>query len=130
MSLRETQELFWRAITHPTGVTDFLESADETTRRAFEAIFAETPEFSRRERVDVYADGYFHRLHGVLADQFEVGRHLLGADRFNDLVTDYLLAHPSDDPDIRRIGARFPAFARAHAFAEAVPALARPCRRR
>ena len=110
MSLADDQSLMWRAITWPTGVADFLACADEPTRTAFERAFADTPGFDRVARVGVYADAYFWRLHGVLADHFGLVAWLLGPARFQNLVTDYVLACPSIDPDIRRYGERFPEF--------------------
>ncbi|HWB81918.1 MAG TPA: DNA-binding domain-containing protein [Nannocystaceae bacterium] len=123
-TLAEQQALFWRAITWPTGVADFLRHADDATRAAFAATFDETATFARSDRVGVYADAYFFRLLGVLRDHFGLVAWLCGAARFNDLVTDYVLAHPSIDPDVRRYGERFPAFVAAHAEVERIPGLA------
>lgn len=124
MALRDDQELLWRAMTWPTGVADFLAHADEATRRGFAATFADTPEFDRIARVDVYAQAYFWRLFGVLADHFGMVAWLCGRERFHDLVTDYVLACPSVDPDIRRYGERFPGFVATHAEGARVPGLA------
>jgi hypothetical protein len=110
MSLDDGQALLWRAITWPTGVADFLAHADADTRVAFEQAFAETPELDRVARVGIYAEAYFWRLHGVLVDHFGLVASLLGPARFQNLVTDYVLACPSVDPDIRRYGERFAGF--------------------
>jgi hypothetical protein len=115
VSLADDQALMWRAITWPTGVADFLARADEDTRAAFDRAFAETPAFDRVARVGVYAEAYFWRLHGVLSDHFGLVAWLLGPARFQNLVTDYVLACPSMDPDVRRYGERFPAFVATHA---------------
>ena len=123
-TLGEQQALFWRAITWPTGVADFLRHADDATRAAFAQTFDETATFDRSERVGVYADAYFFRLLGVLRDHFGVVAWLCGAARFNDLVTDYVLARPSIDPDVRRYGERFPAFVAEHAEAQRIDGLA------
>lgn len=124
MTLAEQQALFWRAITWPTGVADFLRNTDDATRAAFAATFDETATFARSERVGVYADAYFFRLLGVLRDHFGLVAWLCGDARFNDLVTDYVLASPSIDPDVRRYGARFPAFVAAHAESRRIAGLA------
>lgn len=124
MSLRDTQELFWRAISWPTGIADFLAQADAETVRRFEQTFVETEGFPRVERMEVYADAYYWRLHGVLEEHFPLVVWLAGQARFRNLVTDYVLFAPSVDPDIRQLGARFPAFVRTHAVVEEVPALA------
>jgi hypothetical protein len=117
MSLADDQALMGRAIRWPTGVADFLAKADANTRAAFTRAFAETPALDRVARVGVYAEAYFWRLHGVLLDHFGLVAWLLGTARFHNLVTDYVLACPSIDPDIRRYGERFPAFVATHADA-------------
>lgn len=120
-SLAEIQALFWEAITWPTGVEAFLEQASPETRAAFNAIFAETPEFSRVERVDVYAQAYFWRLFGVLREGFPAVEWAVGAEAFHNLVTDYVLQRPSVHPNLQRLGERFPSF-----VAEGEPGRARP----
>jgi hypothetical protein len=105
----------WRAITWPTGVADFLAHADEQTRIAFARELADTPAFDRVARVGVYAEAYFWRLFGVLLDHFGLLAWMVGRARFHNLVTDYVLACPSIEPDIRRYGERFPGFVAQHA---------------
>lgn len=121
--LEALQALFHRAIVHPTGIDAFLAEADESTRAAFDAAFADTPSFDRRARMSVYADAYFWRLHGVLVDHFSLVAWLLGPARFRNLATDYVLARPSIDPDIRRFGERLPAFIVDHAESSRIPGL-------
>lgn len=122
--LEALQSLFHRAIVHPTGIDAFLAEADDDTRAAFDAAFADTPAFDRRARMSVYADAYFWRLHGVLLDHFGLVAWLLGPARFRNLATDYVLARPSIDPDIRRFGERLPAFVVEHAESARMPGLA------
>lgn len=124
MSLRETQALLWRAITWPTGVDDFLAKADVETRRAFAETFAETPAFSRTDRVRVYAEAYFWRLYEVAVDQYPITAWLAGAAPFHDLVTDFVWAHPSRTPDIRRFAAALASWLRTHALEREHPGLA------
>ncbi len=118
--LTASQVLLWRAIRWPTGVADFLAQADDDTRAEFARTFAQTPAFDRAARVSVYAEAYFWRLHGVLVDHFPLLAALLGRPRFHNLVTDYVLACPPVDPDIRTYGARLAAFVAAHAVAETI----------
>ena len=123
MSLRRAQELFYRAITWPTGVTDFLEQSSAETVDAFHRLFAETPSFSRNDRVEVYAEAYFWRLAQVLAEQFPITRWLAKKTHWHNLVTDYVLARPSVDPDIGELGKRFPTYVRGHGIGKALPHL-------
>lgn len=118
------QSLFARAVRHPAGVDAFLADADADTRAAFDAAFDESPGFDRRARLTVYADAYFWRLHDVLLDHFSLIAWLLGPARFRNLATDYVLHRPSVDPDIRRFGARLPAFVATHAEQTRAPGLA------
>ncbi|MBL8946584.1 MAG: putative DNA-binding domain-containing protein, partial [Myxococcales bacterium] len=121
MSLAELealQALFSRAIVHPEGIDAFLAEADPATRAAFDAAFDGTAEFDARLRMGVYADAYFWRLHDVLLDHFSLVAWILGPAGFRNLATDYVLQRPSEDPDVRRFGARLPAFLGGHPLAD------------
>jgi hypothetical protein len=65
-------------------------------------------------RLDVYAQGYFTRLHEVLGDDYPTVAWLCGEAAFNDLVTAYLVAHPSTSPTLRDLGRAFAAFLAEH----------------
>ncbi len=126
MSLAELealQALFSRAIVHPEGIDAFLAEADPATRAAFDAAFDGTAEFDARLRMGVYADAYFWRLHDVLLDHFSLVAWILGPAGFRNLATDYVLQRPSEDPDVRRFGARLPAFLGGHPLADRVPGI-------
>jgi hypothetical protein len=122
-TLEQIQRLFFRAMTWPTGVRDFLAQADAETRARFEGVFAETASFDRVARVDVYADAYFYRLLDALAEMFPRLRRLAGDTAFHNLITDYLLACPSTAPDLRRTGDRLPVFLADHPLAAEMPFL-------
>ena len=124
MNLRETQALLWRAIRWPTGVEAFLKQADVETRRAFAQTFAETARFGRAQRVQVYAEAYFWRLYEVVVDQYPVTAWISGAAPFHDLVTDFVLEHPSRTPDIRRFAAGLPDMLQRHVLGRRTPGLA------
>ncbi len=124
MNLAQTQALFWKAITWPTGIDDFLAHADDATRAQFEATFAQSPGFGRSQRVQVYAEAYFWRLFEVVADQYPIVAWLAGKRWFHNLVTDFVLACPSQTPDLRRFAAGFAAFVRRHDAERQRPGLA------
>lgn len=121
MTLDEIQQLFSAAIRFPTGVSDFLAAADAETRRRFAEVFDETPALGRRARVDIYANAYFRRLLDALAASYPRLAELAGPAPFNDFVTDYLLACPPSEPDLRRAGDRLPAFVRTHPLGAELP---------
>lgn len=114
--LGREQALWWRAITWPTGIDDFLAQADEATREAFVATFVGNEALDARRRMTVYAESYFWRLAEVLREQYRVVAWLLGPARFHDFVTDFVWQRPSQSPDVRRFGAGLPDFLAQHAL--------------
>jgi hypothetical protein len=52
----------------------------------------------------------FYRLRDNLALDFPALAAVLGPARFHNLITDYLLAHPSTDPNVRNVGRALPGF--------------------
>ncbi len=109
-TLASIQQLFWKLIAHPVGVAQFLAEADQETRRVVDATFGASDEFPLVERLEVYAQGYFFRIRDVLAELFPVVNWQLGDVGFHNVVTDYVLAHPSTDPDLSRVGDALPEF--------------------
>ncbi|MEM6990814.1 MAG: DNA-binding domain-containing protein [Myxococcota bacterium] len=126
-SLAELQALFWDAIQHPTGIDDFLAEASPEVRQRFDETFVDTPHFSARQRMTVYAESYFWRLSEVLHQQYRVVAWLCGPARMHNLVTDFIWKNPSRSRDVRRFGRGFAAFVQTHAIAgqiEGIEALA------
>jgi hypothetical protein len=92
--LRELQGLFWRSISAgPDGVAPALLEVSEPSAKLGAA-----------ERLRVYADAYFWRLHDVLAEDFPRVAALLGGERFEDVVRKYLTSHPSTHPSVHHLG--------------------------
>lgn len=114
ITLRDEQALWWRAITWPTGIDDFLAHADPATREAFAATFVGDAALDARRRMTVYAESYFWRLAEVLREQYRVLAWLLGGPRFHDFVTDFVWQEPSRSPDVRRFGSGLPDFLATH----------------
>jgi hypothetical protein len=118
--LREVQELFWRLITAPEGVKPAL--ADLARDGRFDpqivgTLFAGDDAVGAVERLDIYANMYFYRLLDCLREDFPLTAAALGPAGFNDLVTDFLLRHPSRHPSLRELGRPFPDFVAGHAAA-------------
>ena len=112
--LEHTQRLFFDAICWPSGVAGFLAHSAAEVRRALQQILVDPAGFGAVERLDVYADAYFYRLLGTLRELFPRLCWLSGDAPFHNLVTDYVLACPSRDPDLRRLGEQLPQFLREH----------------
>ncbi|MBI1951474.1 MAG: putative DNA-binding domain-containing protein [Acidobacteria bacterium] len=115
--LRRTQELFWTLITAPEGVRaaiDGLSGRGSIDEASINALFAGDERLPAVERLDIYANMYFYRLLDCLAEDFPKVRAAVGPERFHNLVTDYVLRHPSEHPSLRFLGRRLPEFIRDH----------------
>jgi hypothetical protein len=129
-SLQQTQRLLRRLITAPSGVADGLRElqasgdADaELVTRGLEAIIDSDPVLPAERRLDIYANMYFFRLLDSLKEDYPAVYALLGGDEFHNLVTDYLLTHPSQHPSLRYAGQHLPQFLCGHPLAQARPFL-------
>ena len=125
--LRQTQELFWTLITAPEGVRPALE---DLARRgtlpstAVDDLIVGDEQLSTTDRLDIYANMYFFRLLDALKEDYPVVLAAIGGDRFHNLVTDYLLRHPSMHPSLRYLGEHLPGFIATHALSREFPCLA------
>jgi hypothetical protein len=125
--LAGTQDLFWALITAPEGVRPGL---DDLVRRGLagpgdlDAMIAPAGTMTPADRLDIYANMYFFRLLDCLKEDYPRLLEAIGAVRFHNLATDYLLECPSEHPSLRYVGARLPAFLRRHALGRECPALA------
>ena len=117
--LRRTQQLFWDLITAPTGVRpaiDDLRRRGAIAPQEIEDVFAGDAALPAADRLDIYANMYFYRLLDTLREDFPRTAAATGGDRFHNLVTDYLLAHPSSHPSLRHLGRHLPEFIAGHAL--------------
>lgn len=113
MSLADTQRRLWRLITWPEGVRPALETEPSGTP-PLAALVRSDERLAAEDRLDVYANAYFQRIHDVLAEDFPTLAAALGEDDFHDLVTSYLTVHPSRSPSLRWIGDRLAGFLASH----------------
>jgi len=125
--LRGVQELFWKLITAPEGVARGaaeLRSEGDLESRDLSFLVRPHQALDSTDRLDIYADMYFHRLRDCLAEDFPALLARLGHARFHNLVTDYLLAHPSTHFSLRELGRALPGFLASHALEREFPTLA------
>jgi hypothetical protein len=125
--LAETQRLFWQLISAPEGVRAALATPGTEgarLRAAVEATIAGDSRLSAAERLDIYAEMYFYRLRDCLAEDFRAVHAVIGPTRFHNLVTDYLLVHPSTHPSLRFAGRHLPRLLDSHPLAAEWPFLA------
>ena len=115
-ALAALQGQFFGLITAPEGVAAGLAAAG--LRDAdLDRVIASDQRASAVERLDIYANMYFYRIRDTLRDYFPATAAALGEAGFHNLITDYLLAHPSRHPSLREVGRHLPGFAARHALA-------------
>jgi hypothetical protein len=125
--LRETQEIFWDLIAAPEGVQPGLAGLARTGRLEREDLsflIDGDKRLGAVERLDIYANMYFYRLRDGLAEDYPKVSAIIGGADFHNLVTDYLLRHPSTHWSLRYLGAALPGFLAGHPLAERFPFLA------
>ena len=124
IDLKGTQNLFWELISAPEGVRSALEDLGRRGVPALEEVFAGDEKLPAVDRVDIYANMYFYRLLDALREDYPRVEAAIGGRAFHNLVTDYLLRHPSGHPSLRYLGRFLPEFLRSHAILRECPYLA------
>ncbi|MEE8508988.1 MAG: DNA-binding domain-containing protein [Myxococcota bacterium] len=130
--LHGVQSLFWRLVTAPEGVgpgAAELRGRGDLSSEDLSFLVRPGPvrqdaRLDPTERLDIYADMYFHRLRDCLAENFPKVAAQIGDSPFHNLVTDYLLAHPPKHYSLRELGRALPGFLETHALERSFPALA------
>lgn len=124
--LKATQELFWDLITAPEGVRAAVDdvAGHGVDEASLNAVFAGDERLPSLERLDIYANMYFYRLLDCLAEDFPKTLAAVGPAHFHNLVTDYLLRHPSRHPSLRYLGRSLPEFLATHPLLGSFPYLA------
>jgi hypothetical protein len=127
LPLADIQRLLWDLIAAPEGVGPGLAAL----RREGRLPVADLSEVVRgdqrlaaQDRLDIYASMYFYRLRDALAEDFPRTAAVAGGARFHNLVTDYLLAHPSRHWSLRHLGDGFAGFLAGHELGRIHPWLA------
>jgi hypothetical protein len=110
-ALAALQQELWQLITAPSD-------ADRADARAIAALLCGDANATSGERLGVYANAYFARLHDCLRDDFSATAAALGADAFHDLVKTYLMVHPPERPSLRLAGAHLAEHLATPPFAE------------
>jgi hypothetical protein len=117
--LRRTQREIARLLRAPDGVRAALAEAGDPEGRSLAPLVCGDARLDAVRRLEVYAHAYFFRILEALRKEYEALAEAIGEAGFHDLVTAYLLVHPSRNPSLRWAGARLPEFLREHAAAEA-----------
>lgn len=117
--LCELQQLVWKLITAPEGVEKALQH-DPTIVVPIRGDHR----LSAVERLDIYANMYFYRIRDSLKEDFPAILALLGDAGFHNLITDYLLMHPSQHWTLRNVGIDMAAFLGTHPVSTEHPFIA------
>jgi len=109
-ALDAAQRRLWALLAAPEGVRAALAEEGPGAGAALEALLAGDARVPAAERLEVYANAYFHRIAGALREDHPALAAALGAPAFHDLATAYLLACPPRHASLRHAGDRLPAF--------------------
>jgi hypothetical protein len=104
-ALDAIQRRLWRLITDPDGVDAALAAEGDAGHAGLTEWVRGDRGLAAAERVAVYANAYFARLHDALREDFGALARALGAAAFHDLVKTYLMMHPPTRPSLRDAGA-------------------------
>lgn len=122
--LKQLQGLVWKLITAPEGVqkglADLAAKGDPAPEQLRKWIVSDH-KLSAEGRLDVYANMYFYRLKDALLADYPKIAKIVGDDRFHNLVTDYLLVHPSKHYSLRYVGQPFAEFLKSHRESQEYP---------
>lgn len=100
-------------VTHPESVSDGVVRAAENVAslRAHDAdSLIDGGRLPAGQRLAIYRDGYFARLIECLADDYPGVRDALGAEVFEALCKDFIVAHPPRSASLNHYGAPFAAY--------------------
>jgi hypothetical protein len=107
-SLRQLQRWFVSVTTNPEGPL-----TDSPRRQHLERLVTPGPRLSAAERLAIYHEGYYARLHECLLDDYPAVAYALGDDSFSGLAQAYVDQQPSRSPSLNRFGQGFAQFCRA-----------------
>ena len=124
--LKTIQTLFWGLIAAPEGVEKGAtqmkaEGRLQTTDLSF--LIRGDERLGPSARLDIYASMYFYRLRDGLAGDFSKVAEVVGGARFHNLITDYLLEHPSRYRTLLYVGRALPGFIAKHPLNDEFPFL-------
>lgn len=108
--LAALQRRVWRLLTAPEGVAELLRAEGDPGGRSLAGWLASDAILAAPRRLEVYANAYFFRIHDCLKEDYAALHAAIGDDPFNDLVTAYLMVHPSGHPSLRYAGAALASF--------------------
>jgi hypothetical protein len=116
-TLKKNQHLLFKLITAPEGVHC------ELKKNWARLPIVGDKKLSAADRLDIYANMYFYRILDSLKEDYPMIHKIIGDSRFHNLVTDYLLKHPSTHFSMRDVGKQLARFLKKHASIKSWPYL-------
>lgn len=77
-----------------------------------EQLTLDTPQFSRRERLQIYHSAYRLRLVEALRNDYSAVAQTLGEESFVKMCAEFIATYPSQHSSLRWLGKKLPAFLR------------------
>ncbi len=121
--LNWVERLLYRLVTAPSGVAEGLAQEKSLEHGGLARVIAGDDRLSAEERVNIYANMYFYRILDVLKEDFPATLAVVGAERFHNLITGYLIEHPPAHFSISHAGNHLADFLRDHPLREEFPFL-------
>jgi Putative DNA-binding domain len=112
MNLSELQNLLYRLITAADSVDEAVDKELVLGEGGLERIIITKAGVPACERLGIYGNAYFYRLHDILKEDFPCTYVVLGEVNFHNLITGYLIKHPPSDPSVLYAGRLLPYFLR------------------
>jgi hypothetical protein len=123
LSLRDLQGVLKRLVTAPDGI-DAVRAREAALPDGIDGLIRGGPPLAARQRLEIYANGYFRRLFDCLKEDYPAALAVIGEHAFRTLVVAYLAAHPSDSPSVFGVGRFLPDFILRHPVVSDRPFLA------
>lgn len=114
-TLAVLQRWMQAVVVHPGSIEEAVGSpeAGRDVRPAdIGSVILPSASLSPAERVEVYQRMYLLRMEEALETDYPALQHFLGAERFRDLVRDYVQSFPSRSYSLNRLGDHLPEFVR------------------
>ncbi|HKA15574.1 MAG TPA: putative DNA-binding domain-containing protein [Myxococcota bacterium] len=112
-ALDALQHQLYQLITEPSGAPDVLPDGS-----ALGSLIRGDRSAAPVDRLAIYANAWFARLHDCLRDDFGALARALGPDAFHDLCKTYLMIYAPSQPSLQRMGAHLADHLAAEPFAE------------
>jgi len=116
LELGQLQRRLWRLISDPEGIAAALAEQD-AGGAGLSGLIRGDRGLAPEDRLEVYANAYFVRIHDSLRSDFGALARALGPAAFHDLVKTYLMAHPPSHPSLRFAGKDLARFLETEPFA-------------